>query len=188
MSRPNHQLDLFTRLLHFGLMVFGISAWLTGELAEIEAGESITGYTIHAWLGLAMSLFFFLRLVYGFIGPRKIRFSQWYPLSRAHLAQSWDELMLLLRFKLPPPHHHQGLAGLVQFFGLLIFGAMALTGTVIYFIGGPGVEQGRLLYLFTEAHEYGEGLIPLFLAMHVGAVLIHALSGKHIWRQMFFLK
>jgi len=30
--------------------------------------------------------------------------------------------------------------------------------------------------------------VPVFLGVHVTAVLLHALAGDHRWRKMFFLK
>jgi cytochrome b561 len=42
--------------------------------------------------------------------------------------------------------------------------------------------------LVKELHEFGEWLIPIFLAMHVSAVMLHALAGDHRWRTIFFLK
>lgn len=30
-------------------------------------------------------------------------------------------------------------------------------------------------------------LIPIYLGIHVGAVLLHALAGDHRWRRTFFL-
>jgi cytochrome b561 len=37
-------------------------------------------------------------------------------------------------------------------------------------------------------HEPGLWLLLAFLAIHVSAVVLHALAGDHLWRRMFFLK
>jgi cytochrome b561 len=34
--------------------------------------------------------------------------------------------------------------------------------------------------LFEELHEFGEVLIPVFLIMHVGAVILHYLKGDKL--------
>ena len=44
------------------------------------------------------------------------------------------------------------------------------------------------MHFIMEIHEVGEELIPAYLAVHVGAVAIHALYGLDIWRKMFFMK
>ena len=44
------------------------------------------------------------------------------------------------------------------------------------------------MHVIEEIHEIGEGLIPVFLVLHVGAVILHALFGRQLWRPMIFLK
>jgi cytochrome b561 len=63
---------------------------------------------------------------------------------------------------------------------------MSITGTVLFMLG-PGVERD-IFEVVEEIHEVGESLIPLFLALHVGAVLLHTLCGKAIWKRMFNFK
>lgn len=83
---------------------------------------------------------------------------------------------------------HLGLSGFVQTFGLLTFTGMALTGSLMFFYLQPGQKAGGLLHFIEEIHEIGEGLIPVFLALHAGAVLLHALAGRPKWRKVLFLK
>ena len=45
-------LDSFTIFLHFGLMVFGVLAWLTGEWAGDYKQMRHLGFTVHKMLGL----------------------------------------------------------------------------------------------------------------------------------------
>jgi len=65
---------------------------------------------------------------------------------------------------------------------------MAFTGSFMFIYLQPGRKTGRALHFIKELHEIGEGVIPIFLALHVGAVLLHALAGRHLWRKMFFFK
>jgi cytochrome b561 len=51
-----------------------------------------------------------------------------------------------------------------------------------------GQKARGLLRLVKELHELGEWLVPIFLGVHVAAVLLHALAGDHRWRKMVFLK
>ena len=61
----------------------------------------------------------------------------------------------------------------LQSFGLIIFAWMGATGTALYFINES--TNGTLFEIFEETHEVGESLIPLFLILHVGAVIAHTL-------------
>ncbi len=186
-SNNSRELDVTTRIIHLGLVLFGISAWLTGELAEdFEEGESF-GYNIHSWLGLALAVVIALRLLYGFVGPANIRFLNWVPVTGVRLAVVWNDIRAMLMLKLPDGPLHHGLAGLVQAAGLLLFAWMSATGTLLYFNLVPGVEADGILHLVEEMHEVGEGLIPLYLVLHVGAVALHALFGRNKWRRMFFV-
>lgn len=184
----SEELDGFTILLHAGLMVFGVLAWLTG----LEAGDykkiPHTWFSLHKWLGMGLTTFLALRLGYGFWGPDNNRFTQWLPYTSARLGLVFDDIRAVLSFKLPQRSTHQGLAGLWEAFGLVVFTWMAATGTYLFLFLQPGQKAGGLLHLVKELHEIGEWLVPIFLAVHVGAVIWHALSGDQRWRKMLFLK
>jgi cytochrome b len=185
--RPRDEPDLTTRVVHLGMVIFGITAWLTGELAEVEEGGRF-GYNLHSWLGIGLTVFVSLRIVLGILGPARLRFSRWVPLTRERLGWVVEDIRGLLVFRLPDRPMHQGLAGLVQIMGLLVFSLMALTGSLLFVLLEPGAEAEGFVYLVEELHETGELLVPLYLAIHVGAVLLHALAGHHTWRRMFFIK
>ncbi len=93
-----------------------------------------------------------------------------------------------MKFRLPDRASHQGLAGLVQTFGVLTFSWMAVTGTLMFFYLKLGQEASGVLHFVMEMHGIGEAAIPLFLGLHVGAVVLHALFGNHLWRRMLFLE
>ena len=54
LSYPRH-----AKAIHFGLAVFGITAYLTAELAEADINT--WGYLIHAYLGFGLGLCITLR-------------------------------------------------------------------------------------------------------------------------------
>jgi len=83
---------------------------------------------------------------------------------------------------------HLGLSALVQTFGLAAFSRMALTGSLMFFYLTPGHKVRGVLHFIKEMHEAAMWLIPIYLGIHVGAVLLHALAGDHRWRWTFFLK
>ncbi len=58
----------------------------------------------------------------------------------------------------------------------------------MFFSLEPGQKATGLLHSVKELHEVGGLLIPLFLSMHGGAVLLHALRGRHLWRKMVFVR
>jgi cytochrome b len=128
------------------------------------------------------------RIWNGFYGSDAARFSQWVPFCTERIKLVWEDALNLLRLKLPERPAHQGLAGLVQTFGLAVFAWMAGTGTLMALFLTPGRKAGGFMYLIKELHELGPWLIIAFLAIHVGAVTLHALAGDHLWRKMFFLE
>lgn len=173
---PNH-----AKLLHLGLATFGIAAWLTGELAEDGAGS--IGYLLHAYLGLSVGVIIVLRLVAGFRSAGSLSFAGWSPFSRRQWSLALQDARGLLQFRLPARESHQGLSGLVQVFGLSLFGWMALTGTGLFFLGGG--PETDFFEILEELHEVGEALIPLYLGLHVGAVILHTFAGDPVWKRMF---
>ena len=182
------QLDELTRLIHLGLAIFGILALITGLWAGDYKRVHHLGFSIHKWLGLTLSFFMAWRLWHGFYGPREARFSQWAAFTPEQLRIAWEDSLTLLRLKLPDRPPHQGLAGVVQTFGLAVFAWMALTGALMALWLTPGRKAGVFVHTFKEMHELGLWLIVAFLAIHGGAVLLHALTGDHRWRNTFFLE
>jgi len=182
------ELDSFTIFLHFGLMLFGVLAWLTGEWAGDYKKFQHLGFTVHKMLGLGVALFIAARLFHGFWGPKIARFSTWVPYSGERLRLVLEDVRTLSRLKLPDRPSRQGLAGLWETFGLAVFTWMTVTGFSMFLVLTPGHKTKGFMHLVKELHELGEDLIPIFLAVHVAAVLVHALAGDHRWRKMFFLK
>jgi cytochrome b len=180
-------LDEITRVIHLGLTVFGILALLSGLLAGDYKRLHHLGFSTHKWLGLTLSFFMAWRLWHGLYGPREDRFSQWLPYTRDRLLLAGEDVLTLLRLKLPERPPHQGLAGLVQSFGLAVFAYMAGTGTLMALFLTPGRKAGGFAHALKEMHEFGLWLIVTFLAVHGGAVLLHGLTGDQRWRKTFFL-
>jgi cytochrome b len=188
MTTSGAKLDLTTRILHLGLAIFGIAAWWTGEDSNDYAQADHGGYTLHLWLGLAMALFVALRLLWGFVGPAPARFAAWLPWNAARLRPAVEDVRGLLRFKLPERESHEGLAGLVQALGLLVFTWLAASGTVLPFVITPGERLTGWAHTLKESHELAGETIPVYLVLHIGAVLLHALKGRQIWKKMIFLE
>lgn len=182
------KLDVPTRVLHLGLAVFGTWAWWIGEDAGDYHKPSHDGYILHMYVGLAFTVFLTLRLVWGFFGPRELRFNAWVPYTRERFTLVKEDVRTLMRFKLPEPHTHRGLNAAVQSLGLLLFTWQAACGTIMSMTIVPGERAVGWLHAIKEIHQWGGVWIPTYLALHVGAVLLHALTGRQIWRKMIFLK
>ena len=182
------ELDAGARFIHLGLAGFGVLAWLTGYLAGDYKTARYFWFNLHKWCGLGLAGFLACRLGYGFWGPEKVRFAYWLPYTKERLLRAWEDLLGLLNLRLPERQPHQGLSGVVEAFGLAVYSWMAVTGALMYFLLQPGRKAMGLAHAIKEVHEVGEWLIPAFLAVHVGAVALHALAGNHLWRKTFFLK
>ena len=181
MENHDYTYPTYAKIMHLGLAAFGIAAFLTGEFAE--DGSNSTGYLLHAYLGLSLALFMLLRIIPGFSSSTEMSFSGWSIFSRRQWGLVVQDLRTLLSLRIPERGRHEGLAGITQAFGLLIFAMMALTGTGLFVLGGA--EESAMFEAIEEIHETGESLIPLYLGMHVGAVVLHTLAGNPIWKRMF---
>lgn len=181
MTVQDYSYPWYGKLLHLGMAGFGITAYLTGELAE--GGANSTGYWLHAYLGLSLACFVLMRIIRGVVGPGPLRFSGWSPFSRRQWILAAQDLGSLIRFRIPERGMHEGLAGLTQALGILIFALMGATGTVLLLPSG-GAESG-LFEAMEEIHEAGEALIPAYLVLHAGAALLHLLAGHPNWRRMW---
>jgi len=182
------ELDKVTLAIHAGLATLGLLAWLTGQWAGDYKRLSHPGFSIHSWVGISLSLFVFFRILYGVWGPANVRFANWVPYTKERLMLVLEDLLTLAKLKHPERASHQGLSGLVQAFGLLVFSWSALTGSLMYLYLQPGRKARGVMHLLKETHEVGEWLIPVFLALHLSGVLLDALFGRQKWRKTFFLE
>ena len=181
MTIQDYSYPWYAKLLHMGMAGFGIAAFLTGEFAE--DGSNSLGYLLHAYLGLSLATFVLLRFLRGVVGSGPLLFSDWSPLSRRQWRLALEDLRSLIRFQVPERGMHEGIAGLTQAFGIAVFAWMGATGSGLFLLGGG--PESELFEVVEEIHEVGEALIPLYLTLHVGSVLLHSLAGHSIWRRMW---
>jgi cytochrome b561 len=184
---PQNDLDDLTRLIHLGLAVLGIAALVSGLFAGDYKRMAHLGFSYHRWLGISLSFLMFYRIWLGFYGRQANLFREWVPYTPERLRWILADLVGLLRLKLPDRPTHGGLAGVVQTFGLAVFSWMAATGTLMFFFLEPGRKARWSMDFVKELHEAGLWLMVIFLAIHVAAVVLHALAGDQSWRRAFFL-
>ncbi len=133
MTNQDYSYPWYAKILHLGMAGFGIAAFLTGELAE-DGGLSL-GYLLHTYLGLSLATFVLVRVLCGVLGSGPLRFSDWSPLSRRQWKMAIQDLGSLVRFQIPERGMHEGLAGLTQVFGIIVFAWMGLTGSGLFLLG-----------------------------------------------------
>jgi len=184
MEEFNYGYPRYAKILHMGLAVFGVTAYLTAELAE--NGHDTFGYLLHAYLGLSLAAFLLMRTILGLIGGGALKFSGWSLFSGKQWSQAFEDIGGLFKLQVPERGMHEGIAGLVQAVGLLAFGWMAITGSGLFIFGGE--PETDLIETIEELHEIGEGIIPLYLVLHVGAVFAHSIAGKPVWKRMWVFK
>lgn len=179
MKNHNYHYPRWGQLLHAGLAVFGITSYLTAELAEYGTGGA--GYLVHAYLGMSLFAVILLRLGSGYASAGIMRFRGWFPVNYRQISLAIEDVKFLLARKMPVRGAHEGIAGVLQATGLLIFAWMGATGTAMYFLD----TSPRWLEILEELHEAGESLVPLYLLLHVGSVILHSLAGSPVWQKMW---
>lgn len=181
-------IDIFTRIIHLGLVIFAVLALATGGLADDYKKVEGLGYFIHSWIGMGTFFFVSLRFIYGVLGPVSMRFIKWVPYNKDRMKLVLEDVKGLTQIRLPDRQPHQGLAALVEIIGLLVVLFLASTGFLLFFVIVPGHKAQGITHFIKELHEGGEIPLFLFFLVHGGAVLLHAMTGNHLWRKMIFLK
>lgn len=155
--------DPLVRLFHWSLVVSFFIAYLTED----------NFMDLHAWAGYAATALIAFRLLWGFVGPRHARFSDFAAGPRRALAYAKDV------FTGEAPRHlgHNPAGG---FMILLLLAGVALTGAtgiVVYGIeesSGPLASLGQGMPKFVG--NVMEGLHELFANAVLGLVFIHILG------------
>lgn len=157
--------DAPVRLFHWLMVLSFAGAWLTSESERLQLLHITFGYTM---IGLVV-----FRIVWGLIGTRHARFSDFVRGPRAVLR----DLGALLRGR--PAHHlghtPAGAVAIVALLGLTLV-VTALGWATYNDLGGHGLE---------EAHEAAATLMLLVVVAHVVAVVLTSLlRGENLVRAM----
>ncbi|MHC8493124.1 cytochrome b/b6 domain-containing protein [Thalassospira sp. SM2505] len=147
--------DPFIRLFHWGLAASFVIAWITADEWD----------TLHHWAGYAAGSLIALRLVWGLVGTRYARFTQFIKSPAATIGYLRD--IMRGREQRYLGHNPAGAAMIVAL--MLAMAGCAFTGwlsTTNAFWGSDWLE---------EIHEFlANGLLILVL-LHVGGVLLASL-------------
>lgn len=172
--------DPLVRVFHWTL----VAAFLTAYLVEDDwlGLHVVAGYTV---LGLVL-----FRLVWGVIGTRHARFTNFVRSPAAVLAYLRDVVRIHARRYVG--HNPAGGAMVIALLGSLVF--TAVTGLALYGHGefsGPlaGLLQGVPDWLgnaLEETHEFFANFTLLLVVLHVAGVILASLQhGENLVRSMF---
>jgi cytochrome b len=157
--------DMPVRVFHWLLVICFAGAWLTSESERLAM--------IHYAFGYTACLLVLIRLVWGLIGTRYARFSQFLKSPKAVL----EHFMAMLRGH---PHHdvgHNPAGGLVMFALMLLILLIGLTGylSVKEFLGN----------FVSEAHEAVASLVLGLVIVHIiAAIGMSVIEKQNLVRSM----
>ena len=185
--------DPLVRLFHWSLVISFCAAWFSeGEwfesIDESLGGELLQG--IHVWSGYTIAGLLLFRLLWGFVGPRHARFSDFVCRPSAVLAYVRDVLTLRARRTLG--HNPAGGAMIVAL--LLSLGATIVSGLALYgadkglgpLAGLLAESSDSLIDTLEESHEAATNFTLLLVAGHLlGVVWESLLHRENLVRAMF---
>ena len=189
--------DLGVRLFHWSLVAFFVLAYLTGD--DDEGGLA----TVHAWAGYVIIGLLAFRLVWGLIGSRYARFSDFIYSPSTIITYIKD----LLRRRPKRYLGHNPLGGLMVVVMLLVLAAVSWTGLKAYQAEGKGplaATHNRIISLaiplaqaddddgnargghgeregdefWEEAHEASVNIMLFLIVLHLAGVATASLTHR----------
>ncbi|GAB4228171.1 MAG: cytochrome b/b6 domain-containing protein [Methyloligellaceae bacterium] len=157
--------DPFVRVFHWALVACFAAAWITAD--EWDRAHEIAGYAIIALVGL--------RCVWGLVGPRYARFSDFVAAPSAVIAYLRDVLALRARRYLG----HNPAGGAMIMALLVSLAAVCATGVMLTMDAFWAEEWVE------ELHEAAANLTLVLVAMHVlGVAASSLLHGENLVKAM----
>lgn len=168
--------DILVRLFHWSLVVAFAIAWLTEDDFE----------TLHQWAGYCVAGLLTFRILWGLIGTRYARFTQ-FIYSPARIKRYLRSLLS------GHPEHYMGhnpaggamVIALILCLGLTAFSGMALLATEGHGPLASTFFAGWSEDLLEEVHEFFANGTLLLVMLHVAGVLVSSLlHGENLVRAM----
>ncbi len=179
MAEKRRVWDLPLRMFHWLLVLNIAASWYTAENGEeyLELGSRAYAYIeIHFILGyLALALVAF-RIIWGFVGPKHARFSNFLAGPKKFLAYAGT----VLRRDARPSIGHNPLGGWMVALMLAMVGSQAFTGLFmidnsdIYPALYHGSISSELGSLFGRFHHINFDVMLWVISLHVLAILFYA--------------
>ena len=164
--------DPLVRVFHWSL----VAAFATAFIVE----DDLLG--VHVWAGYLVLALIAVRVIWGFIGTRHARFSDFVRGPSEVLAYIGDALRFRARRYLG--HNPAGgamvlalllLVGLTGLTGMALYGGQELSGPLAGLMRGVSPEVGEAL---EETHEVLANLTLLLIVAHVAGVVFSSLSHR----------
>lgn len=172
--------DPLVRVFHWSL----VAAFATAYIVE----DDLLG--VHVWAGYLVLALIAVRLVWGFVGTRHARFTDFVRGPRQVLGYLGDALRFNAKRYLG--HNPAGGAMVIALLllvsatglsGMALYGAQELSGPLAPLMGGLSGVWGEAL---EEAHEILANLTLIFIVAHVAGVLFSSLAHhENLIRSMF---
>ncbi|WP_372742458.1 cytochrome b/b6 domain-containing protein [Neptunomonas sp.] len=169
--------DPLVRIFHWSLVLFFLTAYLTEDDFE----------NIHIYAGYAVSILIGFRLIWGAIGPKYARFS--------NFVKGPAETLAYLKSLITgnPRHYigHNPAGGIMVVALLVVLAATGFTGMALLAVDGGGPLAGTLIANFNEdllegLHELLANTSVLLVVLHVAGVLVSSLLHReNLIRAMF---
>jgi len=176
-SRDIQVWDPALRLFHWTLAGSFLIAYVTEDDWK----------TLHVNVGYLIGILILLRVVWGFVGPRHARFSDFVRTPR----EVMDYARNALHFRAPRYIGHNPAAGVMVVALLISLVLTVLTGIALYGatdFAGPlaGVWSGEpAADVLEEIHEAGANLTLFLIVLHLGGVLFTSLEqGENLVKAM----
>jgi len=161
--------DLPTRLFHLALALC-----VTGSIVTVKLGGLWMDW--HVRLGIATLALITFRVLWGLIGPRYARFSQFYASPR----QVWAY------FKAPTKRAGHNPLGAWSVFGMLVI--IGWQGTSGLFASDDILTQGPFANLVSSAwsnrltglHQLNEAFLYAAIGLHLAAIAFYSYKGQRL--------
>jgi cytochrome b561 len=186
---------LTTRLLHGGLAIAIIVQLLTSLVLEpAEDGHAGNLYfDIHQYGGLTAFAFvvgFWVLVAIRRRGTQAGALWPWF--SGARLSALWADLRLhvakLGKLQLPAHRDSEALPSAIHGLGLLLMTAMALSGTVYYFVNQGDPDADGLVGIVMFVHTTLANLVWAYLVGHAGFAVIQHVFNDYALGNMWGLR
>ena len=173
--------DPLVRVFHWALVAAFLIAYLT---------EDEDWLTLHVWAGYTIIGLLVFRLIWGFIGPRHARFSDFVTSPGAALGFIKDSA----RFKAKRYLGHNPAGGWMIILLVVLLSLIALSGVMLYgadqhagpLAGMMAGTSGMWEDVLEEAHEVLVNMTMALIVIHVAGVVVESLMHKeNLVRAMF---
>ena len=166
--------DPFVRIFHWALVVAFMVAFLTEE----------DTLSLHVWAGYAVGILIVARVLWGFLGPPRARFSDFVYPPTATISYISD----LIRFRSVRYLGHSPGGGAMIVLLLLLLAGTVLTGMIVY--GGehqggllPGIVSKETAEGLEDVHNILAYVTVAFVLAHIAAVVIASFAHREnlVW-------